>query len=526
MLRRSTICRAAVSSASQSAAAAATEVVRKAIQSPICIVGYGNIGRGILPLLERHFSFDPAQLHVVEPLAAKKCALLPTRWKEGGGPDDGYKNIHALGLTEGNFKATLDGIFGNSKGGDAACGTIRGFVVNCSVDTSSVELARYAQSQNLIYLDTVVEPWQGYYWNKGMTTADRSNYALREGLLALKRSSGGRGSTCISCVGANPGMVSWFVKDALMQLATDLNHTQQQQPTTREGWAALMHQLGVKGVHIAERDTQYPKAHPKPVDEFWNTWSVEGFLSEGFQPSELGWGTHETWFPENGKRHAAGSKASIYLEQPGANTRVRTWCPSLGPQTGYLVTHNESISIADYFTVGSGDKPTYRPTVHYAYHPCDAAVMSFHECFGRGNVPQTKLKVMLEGDIGGGQDELGVLLYGHAKNALWLGSTLTHDACAALVKEQNATALQVTSAMLAAMTWAMDNSQRGVLEAEDLDHDACLKVQKPYLGKYWHQYTDWTPLDGIVPSDKNASMFAPPKRTNTKDPWQFSNVLV
>ena len=51
--------------------------------------------------------------------------------------------------------------------------------------------------------------------------------------------------------------------------------------------------LGVKGLHIAERDTQITN-ELRPYDEFWNTWSIDGFLSEGlYQPAELGWGTHE-----------------------------------------------------------------------------------------------------------------------------------------------------------------------------------------------------------------------------------------
>lgn len=46
-----------------------------------------------------------------------------------------------------------------------------------------------------------------------------------------------------------------------------------------------MKDLGVKGVHIAERDTQITEK-PRPLGHFWNTWSVDGFISEGFyQPS-------------------------------------------------------------------------------------------------------------------------------------------------------------------------------------------------------------------------------------------------
>ena len=45
-----------------------------------------------------------------------------------------------------------------------------------------------------------------------------------------------------------------------------------------------MQRAGVKGIHIAERDTQRAR-NPKPMDVFVNTWSVEGFLSEGMQPA-------------------------------------------------------------------------------------------------------------------------------------------------------------------------------------------------------------------------------------------------
>src|SRR5258708_16188208 len=105
--------------------------------------------------------------------------------------------------------------------------------------------------------------------------------------------------------------------------------------------------LGVKGIHIAERDTQRAR-NPKPPNVFVNTWSVEGFLSEGMQPAELGWGTHETWMPDNGRRHHKGCEAAIYLLQPGANTRVRSWTPTPRPQSGSLLTPHPSISISDH----------------------------------------------------------------------------------------------------------------------------------------------------------------------------------
>ena len=160
-----------------------------------------------------------------------------------------------------------------------------------------------------LYIDTVIEPWAEFYFDT-MGPEARSNYALREGLLAARRKSPG-GTTAISCCGANPGTVSWFVKQALSNLAADLGD-RAPEPRTRQEWADLARRLGVKGVHIAERDTQRAK-NPKPQGVFVNTWSVEGFVSEGVQPAELGWGTHEKWTPANGRAHKDGCGAAIYL---------------------------------------------------------------------------------------------------------------------------------------------------------------------------------------------------------------------
>src|SRR4029077_1871954 len=191
-----------------------------------------------------------------------------------------------------------------------------------------------------------------------------------------------RQPTAVLTHGANPGLVSHLVKQALLNIAADTGY-ETATPTDRRGWGELAQALGIRTIHIAERDTQL-SSRPKRLNEFVNTWSVDGFVSEGGQPAELGWGTHEHTFPRDGKRHEKGSGAAIYLSQPGVATRVRTWTPHAGPFHGFLITHSEAIGIADYYTLlDEKKKPAYRPTVHYAYHPSDAAVLSVHEFSGR-----------------------------------------------------------------------------------------------------------------------------------------------
>jgi homospermidine synthase len=468
------------------------------IDGPLVMIGFGSIGRGTLPLIERHFKFDRSRFVVIDPDDRDRAIL----------DKHGIRFIHQ-GLSPDRYRHLLEPLLTAGEG--------RGFCVNLSVDTSSLDIMRLCRELGTLYIDTVVEPWPGFYYDRNAGPESRTNNALRTTVRDEKARHPG-GSTAVSCCGANPGMVSWFVKQALVNLAHDTGRkTPSPAADDRPGWAKLMCDLGVKGIHIAERDTQRSK-QPKPMNTFVNTWSVEGFLSEGMQPAELGWGTHERWLPDNGRLQTNGSQAGAYLLQPGANTRVRSWCPTPGPQYGFLVTHNESISISDYFTVRDGDRVVYRPTCHYAYHPADVAVLSLHELFGRAGERQEKIHILGENEIVDGTDELGVLLYGHEKNAYWFGSQLSIDETRDLAPYQNATGMQVTSAVLAGMVWALENPQAGIVEADEMDFRRCLAVQRPYLGPVNGYYTDWTPLAG------RPGFFA--EDIDPTDPWQFRNVLV
>jgi homospermidine synthase len=467
------------------------------ISGPIVMIGFGSIGKGALPLIERHFEFDRKRLVVIDPTDVDR-ELVDVR---------GYEFIKAA-VTKDNYRELLTPLL--TRGGG------QGFCVNLSVDTSSLAIMELCREIGALYIDTVVEPWAGFYFDKHLGPESRSNYALRETVLESRRRNPG-GTTAISCCGANPGMVSWFVKQALVNLAADLGDAAPE-PRSREEWAALAHRLGVKGIHIAERDTQRAK-NPKARGVFVNTWSVEGFVSEGMQPAELGWGTHETWTPDNARSHKFGCGAAIYLLQPGANTRVRSWTPTARAQYGFLVTHNESISIADYYTARNDKgEAIYRPTCHYAYHPADDAVLSLHEMFGAGGVVQEKNHILDEHEIVDGIDELGVLLFGHAKGAYWYGSQLSVEETRNLCPYQNATGLQVSSAVLAGMVYALENPNEGILEADELDYKRCLEIQTPYLGPVIGAYTDWTPLQG------RPGFF--PEDIDESDPWQFRNILV
>jgi homospermidine synthase len=458
----------------------------------IVFVGFGSIGQGILPLILRHIgtSADRITIFSAEDAGRAEAEHFGVTFKK-------------VALTRENYRHTLQPLLSP---GD--------FLLNLSVDVSSMALVELACERGALYLDTCIEPWAGGYTDPNATVESRSNYAMRLDALKL-RTHGKDAPTAVLTHGANPGLVSHLVKQALLNIAKDIG-VPAGKPTSREQWAKLAQTLGVKVIHIAERDSQVTNV-PKAANEFVNTWSVDGFVSEGAQPAELGWGSHEKHFPVDGGRHEKGSGCAIYLNRPGASTRVRTWTPEAGHFHGFLITHSEAISLADYYTVKEGDRVVYRPTSHYAYHPCDNAVLSVHEFAGRNWHIQDRKRIMLN-EITQGIDELGVLLAGHSKNAYWYGSQLSIGEARELAPFNSATSLQVTSAALSGMIWAMENPTRGIVEPDEMDFERPLAICRPYLGTVAGKYTDWTPLY------QRGELFE--EDLDTSDPWQFKNVRV
>ncbi|MDE1902530.1 MAG: homospermidine synthase [Alphaproteobacteria bacterium] len=464
-----------------------------AFSGRMIIVGFGSIGQGVLPLVLRHIAMKPEQIVIIT------------------AHDMGRNEAESMGvkflkkpLTRENYRKILEPMLGK---GD--------FLMNVSVNVASIDLVELCREKGALYLDTCIEPWPGAYTDPRLSPSARSNYKLREDALVL-RNKYSDGPTAVLTHGANPGLVSHFVKEALLNIAKAVKHNTDK-PKSRTDWAELSRSLGVKVIHIAERDTQVSTV-PKKVGEFVNTWSIEGFVSEGMQPAELGWGSHELNFPTDGGRHDFGCGAAIYLTRPGAGTRMRSWTPLEGPYHGFLVTHSESISIADYLTLAANGKPAYRPTVHYVYHPCDAAVLSLHEMAGKNWHAQTTHRLIMDDIAPGGIDELGVLLMGHKKGSYWFGSRLSIDEARRVVPYNNATSLQVTAACLAGAIWAMENPDSFVIEPDEMNHERILEIARPYLGDMVGEFSDWTPLH-----DRHR-LFR--EDVDTRDPWQFKNFRV
>ena len=440
----------------------------------LLMLGCGAIGQGVLPLLLRHLDLGPERIAV---LAA----------------DDGGRAVaeslgvvfHAGALSPGNHHELLARYL---RRGD--------FLLNLSVDVSSLALISWCREQGVLYLDTGLEEWPECDTGRCRTSAERTTHAQRLAVQKLATDGDQGHPTALITHGANPGLVSHLAKEALLQLARDLGHPLSGDPVAPQQWARLARDLGIRTIHIAEHDSQRA-AVSRAANEFVNTWSVAGLIGEGLQPAELGWGSHERERPDDAHRMQTAAGPALCLDAPGLATRVRTWTPTGGAQTGFLITHAEALTLADFLTLPgeSLDCPAYRPTVHYAYRPCDDTVASIAAMSANGWQPLPESRV-LKDDLAAGDDTLGVLLMGHARGAFWYGSQLDIATARRLAPHNNATSLQVAAAVLAGVAWVMTHPDRGIVEPEALDHRQAMTIMRPYLGDVSGMYTDWRPPSG------------------------------
>ena len=474
----------------------------------VLVIGFGSVSQCTLPILLKHIQVRPQNITVID-FEDRAEALKP--WT-----DQGVRFVRE--------KVTPENL-GQVLGRHTGAGDI---LIDLAWNIDCCEIVQWCHDHGVMYLNTSVEVWDPYDRQLYAHPTQRTLYYRHMHVRRMKSNWSPPGVTAVLEHGANPGLISHFTKHALLEIgervladkkASGAAAEQIRQCVSDRTFNRLAMHLGVKVIHCSERDTQITD-RPKHVDEFVNTWSVEGFREEGTTTAEMGWGTHERELPTDAYEHAAGPRNQICLARMGINTWVRSWVPNYTIR-GMVVRHGEAFTISEKLTVWEGDKPVYRPTVHYAYCPCDTAIASLNELRGNDYRLQPNLRIMGD-EITAGADILGALLMGHAYGCWWTGSDLSIEESRRLVPHQNATTMQVAISVVAALMWMIENPARGVCLPDDLPHDYILEISRPYLGKFISTPSDWTPLKHY---DNVFEGFSRPD-IDRADPWQFKNFLL
>ncbi|MEZ5271100.1 MAG: saccharopine dehydrogenase NADP-binding domain-containing protein [Ilumatobacteraceae bacterium] len=476
----------------------------------VLVLGCGSVAQAAVPLLVRDLGIVPSRITIVD--------FVDNRARVADVLAQGVRYEQDR-ITPENLDAFLAARVGD---GD--------LLLDLAWNIDNPTILQWCRDHGVRYLNTSVELWNPYDHMTEVHPLDRSLYvrhmSLRRMMAAWPHN---KGATAVVEHGANPGLVSHWAKQALTEIAGRMlqdglgDTAGLEAALAGERYNVLAMLTGTKVIHVAERDTQVSTV-PKRTNEFVNTWSVEGFYEEGVAPAELGWGTHERRLPPNAFVHAGeGPCNQIAIARPGMETWVRSWVPG-GEIRGMVIRHGEAFTMCEALTVTDPDtgRAVYRPTVHYAYHPSDAAINSVLELRMRRWEMQEDQRI-LNDEIVSGQDILGVNLMGHPYKCWWTGSLLSIDEARAALPHQNATTLQVAGSIMGAVSWMIDHPEEGVCVPDDLPWRTVLGVANRYLGTLHSGPADWDPVSSRADLFANFSDEA--NHVDPTDPWQFTNFL-
>ncbi len=475
----------------------------------ILFVGFGAVARCTLPILLKHLDVAPQRITIMD-FDPDDTALKP--WIDRG-------------VTFVKTRVAQDNM-GRVLGEHLSAGDL---LIDLAWNIDCGEILQWCHDHGVLYINTSVELWDPYAGAGNKHPTERTLYWRHMNLRRLTASWKEPGPTAVIEHGANPGLISHFTKQALLDIAQRALADRKFSGADAEQIAHharalefnhLAYRLGVKVIHCSERDTQISD-RPKEVNEFVNTWSVEGFREEGTTTAEMGWGTHEKELPALAFEHPDGPQSQICLARMGINTFVVSWVPPDHHIVGMVVRHGEAFTITEKLTVWQNGRAVYRPTVHYAYCPCDAAIVSLYELRGRDYELQPQIRIMTD-EITKGADILGALVMGHPYQSWWCGSDLDIEESRRLVPHQNATTMQVAVSVVAACLWMIENPAQGVRVPDDLPHDYVLNISKPYLGRFVSVASDWNPLKHY----SNPFQGFNQPHIDPSDPWQFKNFLL
>lgn len=352
-------------------------------------------------------------------------------------------------------------------------------VVDLTTDTDMFHTVRLAFENGWLYLNTCIE-----------NSADERliHHRNHERMAQLIAEFDHRAAkpACIFDHGMNPGLISSFVKQGLLDIAqialASGIYPELKTYLAHRDFSAIAECLGLRVLHCSELDDQHGTNIPQDV--FVNTWSCPGFLVEAKAPMQMALGTHETAIPGKGSL----TERRIFVSNELAyRTRAQSYVP-YRKILGMVVPHEEVITLQKFLT-----RPGYAPTICYVYeiNPHTA------RCFDEGIIDEKNGEVLTpEANKLSGADKVGALFL-LARNPLTGEAGTWSYWCGTILETTDpvfsATVIQVAAGVLAAMRWMIANPLGGVRFPEELPHEEMLNSARPFLGEIFSAPVAFTP---------------------------------
>ena len=312
--------------------------------------------------------------------------------------------------------------------------------------------------------------------------------------------------------GNNPGLVSHFVKAGIEYISkTQCKKDKELKRLIKEKeFNKAAQRLGIKQIHVNDIDLQVVKKDQNE-NSLYSTWCIDSFFFEMLSESTINFGTHEKIdIKKEECKLLDFDNGFLEMKKLAVDTKCRTYYPG-GKFEGYLVPHEEIITISKGLEVTDRGKTIYRPSVMFLYSPCEAAkeyinnakVNDFlnpdpdkpQDCENvdgvsivRGYVYPEKAEIVYQEKINSGTEYVGVLLIGDEFNPVWVGNKIEMPYLYKKKKDsywQTPTITPVAMSALSATCWMIKNKEKGGIYFPDdiKEYKEIIKMAEKYISK-------------------------------------------
>lgn len=449
--------------------------------------GFGAVGKSFFEKISKEIKYNENNYYVItrdefEFEAYVNLGGLTTNFKVCEINKDNFKETFSNYLTKGDL------------------------LIDFADTVGTKDICTWCAENNIMYINTGEADWPENWYS--IFTENLKKQQLRQ---EMQTNPSYNQHPIVLQHGNNPGLVSHFVKCAIEYIInTQYKKDKHLKNLLKEHkFNQIAEILKIKMIHVNDIDLQQVKEEIKP-SKLISTWCIDSFFFELLSEATQNIGTHEQISNEDECRLLDYEKGFLEYKNIAAETKCRTYYPN-GCFEGYLVPHEETITIANYLEVKENDKVKYRPSVMFLYSPCDAAKefltlskvndyptpnpnkpQDINNPDGtsiiRGHIYPNEYEIIYQEKISSGTEYVGVLLIGENFKPVWVGNRVEMPYLYKKKKDsywQTPTITPVAMSALAATCWMLKNKDKGgIYFPDDIeDYKYIIKLAEKYISK-------------------------------------------
>lgn len=454
-------------------------------KNKIVQLGFGAVGKSFFEKVSKEIKFDKEKYYIISRDKLEYTFFLELGGKLGNFivaeiKRNNYEDIFSKYLEEGDI------------------------IIDFSDNVGTYDFIKWCANNNVMYLNTGETDWDDN-WYSIFTENIKKNELRNE----IKKEKNKNKYPIVLQHGNNPGLVSHFVKAGIEYIVKHQFKKDEylNQLLKEKKFNILAKELDIKQIHVNDNDFQ------KVKDRFDNNtlyspWSIDSFFFEILSEATANIGPHENINYQNECNMIDTNNGFLEFKDLAFNKKGKTYYPK-GKFNGYLVPHEETITIAKSLEVKEKDNVIYRPTVVFLYSPCDYSVeylknakvgeytnqndllkdsKTNKEPIIRGYKYPKRTQIIYKENINSGTEYVGVLLLGSKFNPVWVGNRIEKHFLYKSKKDsywQTPTITPVSMSALSAFRWMIIHKEEGgIYFPDDIDeYNEIINFAEKYISK-------------------------------------------